>query len=242
VQLASVHPATTKADLAVLIVVLDHIDESGTAWPGQTTIAKLAAVDARTAARSINRLDELRFLERDSGWANRKANRYRMGPSATGVDAGSTTGTDVSSTTGKPVQSLPTSPSKSLPAPVSVDPKDQEHPKNQEHPEEREQNNSEPLGSADYIWQIGLPFLLKSGVPRERAATILGKLRKDVGDDEAKRIITRAIQQRVSEPLAWISKASANTRERKSGSAARSFAKTTYEGTPSNELPERYRD
>lgn len=71
-------PRLTPGACACLAMILDRLNDAGTAWPSINTVARDAGVDRATAVRSIKLLVDLGYLERDSG--NRtSSNRYRIG-------------------------------------------------------------------------------------------------------------------------------------------------------------------
>ena len=68
----------SAGDLAVLMAVLDCMNDDGLAWPGFKKISIDANVDRSTAVRSVTRLDQSGYLLRESGDRTR-SNRYRIG-------------------------------------------------------------------------------------------------------------------------------------------------------------------
>lgn len=68
----------SKADIAVLYVVADRINDDGKAWPSVRRIAGDASVNVRTVTRSIGNLSEWNYLIRQSGGYT-KSNVYRLG-------------------------------------------------------------------------------------------------------------------------------------------------------------------
>lgn len=60
----------------------------------------------------------------------------------------------------------------------------------------------------DPIFGVGLAFLVSKGVPEKHARSWLGLFRKDCGADiVASELLTKAAQQDVSDPIAWLTKA-----------------------------------
>lgn len=60
----------------------------------------------------------------------------------------------------------------------------------------------------DPIFGIGLAFLLAKGVPKNSARSFLGLFRKECGGDlVAVELLTRAEQDDISDPVAWLTKA-----------------------------------
>lgn len=82
-QAAARNPTFTRADLAVLAVVLDGINAgTGTYFAGLGTIGKLAGCDTRTTSRAVLKLTTAGVLSRTSGDC-RKANTYSIPARAT---------------------------------------------------------------------------------------------------------------------------------------------------------------
>ena len=60
----------------------------------------------------------------------------------------------------------------------------------------------------DPIFGVGLAFLMAKGVPERSARSFLGLLRRDCGSDlVASSLLTRAEQDDISDPVAWLTKA-----------------------------------
>ena len=75
----------SKTDIAVLAFILARIGETGTAWPGLSTIAADGKVTRRSASRSVGQLVKFGYIKRDSG-TRTTSNTYRMGERAREVD------------------------------------------------------------------------------------------------------------------------------------------------------------
>ena len=78
-QSASRDRRLSRTDLAVMMAILDRIDDAtGIAWPGLKRIAIDANADRSSVVRSLGRITECGYLLRESG-DRTKSNRYRMG-------------------------------------------------------------------------------------------------------------------------------------------------------------------
>lgn len=76
---ASVDPALTKSDIAVLAYILNSINSrTKIAFPALTKISERAYVDRGTATRAIKRLEQFDYLRKKPG-DRVKSNEYRMG-------------------------------------------------------------------------------------------------------------------------------------------------------------------
>lgn len=89
-------PRLSRGDVAVLHSIAGRIGDDGTAWPGFGRLASDTGLHRSTVARSITRLDEIGYLDRESGGQG-KSNRYRLGSR---VDAPSTHSADATTTSG----------------------------------------------------------------------------------------------------------------------------------------------
>lgn len=92
----------SRADCAVLGSILDRMDKNGTAWPGFGTISADSGVSRRSAIRSVTRLCEFAYLDRDSGRPG-KSNRYK-----TGLGSANPVPSDESVTSANPVPTVVT--------------------------------------------------------------------------------------------------------------------------------------
>lgn len=60
---ASCDPCLSRGDLAVMCVLLNHVDPMGQAYPGPDRIAKHAKIDRRTVKRCLRRLETLNYVK-----------------------------------------------------------------------------------------------------------------------------------------------------------------------------------
>lgn len=78
VKQASVDARLSRGDVAVLIAVLDRLNDAGVAWPSLARISADASVSRPTAVRSVKKLTDFDYLRRESG-SRVNSNRYRSG-------------------------------------------------------------------------------------------------------------------------------------------------------------------
>jgi len=79
IRAAAVDARLSRSDLAVLIVILDRInDETGDAWPSQRKIQADTGCSKSSVERALDRLVALGYVGRTSG-DRKTSNRYRMG-------------------------------------------------------------------------------------------------------------------------------------------------------------------
>jgi len=88
------------------------------------------------------------------------------------------------------------------------------HPLPNQEPEQEQDSNSESkdsdseLSLNEKLWGEGLQTVMRlSGLERPKAASMLGKWRKDHGDQQTLDAIVRAERDAVSEPVSWITAA-----------------------------------
>lgn len=77
-----------------------------------------------------------------------------------------------------------------------------------------------PAVKADPIWDTGLAFLIRKGIPIKPARGLLGQLRKAAGDIQCGAILADAEAQDISDPAPWLMKAAANAKARGSPNGA----------------------
>lgn len=65
---------------------------------------------------------------------------------------------------------------------------------------------------ADPIFGTGLAFLVRKGIPADKARPFLGKLRKQAGDVQAAAILADCEANDISDPIPWLSQAAVNAR------------------------------
>jgi len=82
-----------------------------------------------------------------------------------------------------------------------------EKPPEEPVPPKPPEQPAEPV-TPDPIFGVGLAFLMAKGVPERSARSFLGLLRRDCGSDlVASGLLTRAEQDDISDPVAWLTKA-----------------------------------
>lgn len=169
----------------------------------------------------------------DTAKANGAKNKPKANP------AGMPVGDPPGDPPGKPADTQPpTHSGEALHAPHAT--KDKELPL----PTEADAIASEVAKAADPIWDTGLAFLIRKGLPEKPARALLGKVKQTAGDAEAARILADAEIEDITNPAPWLLAAAAQARSRVTGgkhSAAADFRGKSYESTPDDELPESLR-
>jgi hypothetical protein len=200
-QAASQNRALSRTDVAVLMVVLNRINTAadsakhGAAWPSLRTIATDASVDRSSATRSIRRLVHTGYLLRESG--NRtKSNTYRVGlgrcepaprcKPAPRCEPARGVGANLPSKVGANLR--PDLAYKNLPI---------------ESTPSTEANASDAARPVD-LWTDGIALLTSTGTKREQAGATIGKLRKELGEDEAVKVIAQMLAIRPTGPRAYL--------------------------------------
>lgn len=93
---------------------------------------------------------------------------------------------------------------------------------------------------ADPIWETGLSFLKRKGVPEKQARPLLGKIKQLAGDAGAAEILADAEAQDITDPAPWLLVAANKANARLTGgkaSAAANFRGKTYDATSDDDLP-----
>jgi hypothetical protein len=186
-QAASVDSRLTRGDLAVLIQILDQMND-GEAWPGLGYIAKTVAIDRSSVVRGVKRLVDLGYLTRKSGNQS-KSNRYRMGIPA----RCETAPRRMRAPRGKTAPGVGAGVHLDLGAPAHPEPA-YKNPPNTTHDAAR------PAG----LWTDGIRLLTDAGTSREDAGATIGKLRKQLGEDEASAVVAQMLAIRPTGPKSYL--------------------------------------
>lgn len=100
--------------------------------------------------------------------------------------------------------------------------------------------------SADPIWGSGLAFLVRKGIPMPQARSLLGKLKKEVGDIRAGALLADAETEDISNPAPWLMQAAKQKQAGPQSKAGQKLAlmenlKNAMDGErDSNGVPETY--
>jgi hypothetical protein len=187
-QAASSDARLTRGDLAVLIQILDQMND-GEAWPGLGYIAKAVAIDRSSVVRGVKRLVDLGYLIRKSGNQS-KSNRYRMGTPSRCEPAPRR----MRAPRSKTAPGVGAGMRLDLGAPVHPEPA-YKNPPNTTH------GASRPSG----LWKDGVRLLMDAGAKEEAARTTIGKLRKTLQDDDAAaEVIAQMLALRPTAPKSYL--------------------------------------
>lgn len=186
-QSASTDSRLSRGDLAVLMQILDQMRD-GEAWPGLGHIAKETRLDRSSVVRSVKRLVELGYLLRKSGDRSR-SNRYRMGLDSRCEAAPRR----------KPAPRCKAAPG--VGASSHLDLGASSHPEPAyKNPPSTTHDASRPAG----LWTDGVRLLTDAGTSREDAGATIGKLRKQLGEDEASAVVAQMLAIRPTGPKSYL--------------------------------------
>lgn len=197
VQSASVDSHLSRTDLAVLIAVLDRMNDQGVCWPGLGRIASDTGAARSSAVRSVKRLTDRGYLLRESGGRRAaETNRYRMGECAP------TSSCEAAPRSGAAPRCNPV---------LGVDASSRPHVGANLRPELASGNLShEPVSETraaprpiDLLGDAQ-KFLVAAGTKPESADKAIGKLRRVVGQDEALEVIGQLLATRPTSPNSYI--------------------------------------
>lgn len=189
---ASCDKNLARTDVAVLIAILDRINDTRTAWPSLGRIAKDVGADRSTVSRCVRRLVSAGYLLRQSGGFT-KSNTYRAGP---GKCQPAPSGK--AATSGKPATKVGTS------SPLGVVASPHHEPTQLNLPSEPVTADAVAPRPADPIWGAGLELLTNKGAPIDKARAALGLCRKVHGQAGTIVLLAQIEREDVSEPLAWL--------------------------------------
>jgi phage replication O-like protein O len=71
-------------------------------------------------------------------------------------------------------------------------------------PSEDAKSSSSPNGAKETIWTLGVQILLDSGLSREKAGSVLGRLVSQYGEQLASQAVAAASLKRPAEPTSWL--------------------------------------
>lgn len=145
----------SRAELAVLIVLADHINtETGKAWPAFARIAKLASVTVRTAKRAVSRLTALDLIQIAEHGGPGRSNRYRLNWDLFRQDGDGVTDDTMQSAIVTSVATFGDAHSPLIVTPMSPDPF---NPSEQEAKDEIEGSQAEGVAAPLRLEACGLP-------------------------------------------------------------------------------------
>lgn len=184
-----------EADIKVLIVLLDTIGKTGAGWWGFGKIAQRIGKHRTAVIRSVALLEQLGYVtcERAKGGSKNDTTRYRMGSSSS---ARATSSTHATGSIGASDQSHPRT------APVA--PTHHESLKLESLELEPEKNALTSDGKA-VLWKRAVEFLKSAGETEKNARSIIGKLRKNLRNDDARLLeLIETAEREVSDPVPWL--------------------------------------
>lgn len=145
----------SRAELAVLIVLADHINtETGKAWPSFGRIANIAATTVRTAKRAVSRLTAMDLIQIAEHGGPGRSNRYRLNWARFQQDADGDTYDTMPSAMVTPVAPYGDTHGPNMVSSMSPDPF---NPSEQEAEDEIEGSQAEGVAAPLRLGACGLP-------------------------------------------------------------------------------------
>jgi len=152
---AAGRPELSRAELAVLIVLADHINtETGKAWPSFGRIANIAATTVRTAKRAVSRLTAMDLIQIAEHGGPGRSNRYRLNWARFQQDADGDTDDTMPSAMVTPVAPYGDTHGPNMVSSMSPDPF---NPSEQEAEDEIEGSQAEGVAAPLRLGACGLP-------------------------------------------------------------------------------------
>lgn len=192
-----VDPRLQRTAVAVAAVLIDYADKvTGVTYPSVARIVAESGVPKSTALRALRRLEETGWLT--STKRNGAQTRYVLTGVTTGTGASVGAGANWNATGA--IQNLRagrTGPDRGTEAVPTVAP-EQEVLK--ATGVEQGADATRPVD----LWTDGKQFLVDAGTRRESAGHTIGKLRKVVGEDEARTIVGQLLTTRPTGPNAYV--------------------------------------
>lgn len=198
-------PGLRRTDVAVMSVLVDYANvTTGVAFPSIATIVAESGVPKTTTIRALRRLEDAHWLTANK--RNGANSTYTLTGSGTG--AGSDTGTGAIWNQTGAIQNLRVGKTGSDTGAEAV-PTPEPEQKKAKATGRTEAADADASRPAD-LWADGIALLTAAGTTREQAGATIGKLRKEVGEDEAVRVVTQMLATRPTGPRAYIYGAIAN--------------------------------
>ena len=97
---------------------------------------------------------------------------------------------------------------------------------------------------ADPLWETGLAFLRRKGIPEKTARALVGKVRQIAGEGQSAVIFGDAESLDITDPAPWLLRAAESAKSRAAASKpsiAADFRGKTYDATPDDQLPDSLR-
>lgn len=210
-------PRLRRTDVAVMSALIDYANPTtGRAFPSISTIVAESGVPKTTTLRALRRLEDANWLTVNK----------RNGASSTYTLTGSDTGTGSDAGTGAiwnqtgAIQNLRVGKTGSDTGTEAVPTPEPEQKKAKATG--LEQAKPDASRPADPLWGSGLQMLIQAGMQERQARAFIGKLAKQVGDIQAAALLTKAVEEGVVDPVAWLAKsAQGAARTRTSGALPR---------------------
>lgn len=190
-------PASSKA---VLVALADRCDRHGRCWPAVADLVQRTCLSERSVQYALRWLEKAGALTVERG--RHKANTYQVTPKSYQV---------VGVQPLHPARRAPRGVQHVHPTPATVAPEPSLNP-------HIEPSLPADAGLGAMVFMLGKQLLTTNGISMKSAGSLLGKLRKQHGDDIVLAAIKAAQREHVSDPAAFLVKTcgAATPRGRKS--------------------------
>lgn len=194
-------PRLGRSELAVMSVLVDHADKAtGSCYPSIARMTDTGNVSRSSAIRALRRLEQ-------TGWIK---SAKRIGALSTYLltsseDAtGATLGTGVISARTGVKSNLRQGRTGSGDDTKAVPGMTPEQEKSKSNRLEQVATNAADAAHPIDLWRDGIQMLVSTGTAREQAGAAIGKLRKELGEDEAVNVVRAMLTTRPTGPKSYI--------------------------------------
>jgi hypothetical protein len=195
--------------------------EGGSCYPSIPSIAAAASVNEKTVRRSLDYAESAGFLlrarkgaDKDKGWGCRRydyqltipaganeapvSRRKNAGTESALIEHAGTESASNPGASGHCVQTMRTLSPKH--AGIESTDLSRTYPAPREEANEATSNAARPVD----LWADGIALLTSAGTSREQAGATIGKLRKALGEDEARSIVAKMLVTRPTGPKSYL--------------------------------------
>lgn len=224
-QRAIAHPGVKPSDGMVLTRFLDHLNNSTRQLnPSYQTIADATGLSRDTVMTSVKNLETIGIIKvnRSVEVGSRAAKGQRLPSNSFTINFDPTCWSEIPTTPSRknrpPQSKITTTPVANSDYPQSEKPVEGSRKSRPKHRKEEtgkdEHSNRTRAAGADVavnvatiIFDNGRRYLQKNGIEEKQARSMLGRWRRDFGDDRLLNALREAHRQGVSEPIAFITAA-----------------------------------
>lgn len=194
-------PRLGRSELAVMSVLVDHADKTtGRCYPSVARMADTGNVSRSSAIRALRRLEQTGWIK--AAKRNGALSTYLLTSSEDGT--GTTLGTGVNSARTGVKSNLRQGPTGSGDDTEAVPVVTPEQEKSKSNRLEQVATDAADAPHPVDLWKDGIQMLVTTGTAREQAGAAIGKLRKELGEDEAVSVVRTMLATRPTGPKSYI--------------------------------------